>query len=50
MPIPPARALDNPCRPKSGMCISGVLQTTERILRQLILPLGPNWVGTDSAV
>ena len=35
---------------QGGMCISGVLPTTERTPRQLISPLGPNWVGTDCAV
>ena len=35
---------------QGGMCISGVLPTTERTPRQLISPLGPNWVGTGSAV
>ena len=35
---------------QSGMCISGVLKTTERTPRRLISPLDPNWVATDSAV
>ncbi len=35
---------------QGGMCISGRLTTTERTPRHLISPLGPNWVGTDSAV
>ena len=35
---------------QGGMCISGRLTMTERIPRDLISPLGPNWVGTDSAV
>ena len=35
---------------QGGMCISGVLPTTQRTPRQLISLLGPNWVGTDSAV
>ena len=35
---------------QGGMCISGVLTMTERTPRHLISPLGPNWVGTDSAV
>ena len=35
---------------QGGMCISVRLTTTERTPRHLISPLGPNWVGTDSAV
>ena len=35
---------------QSGMCISGRLTMTARTPRHLISPLGPNWVGTDSAV
>ena len=35
---------------QGGMCISGRLTMTERTPRYLISPLGPNWVGTDSAV
>ncbi len=35
---------------QGGMCISGRLTTTERTPRHLISPLGPNWVGTGSAV
>ena len=35
---------------QGGMCISGVLKTTERTPRHLISPLGPKWVVTDSAV
>ena len=35
---------------QGGMCISGVLKTTERTPRHLISPLGPKWVATDSAV
>ena len=35
---------------QSGMCISGVLPTTERTPQLLISPLGPNWVATDSGV
>ena len=35
---------------QGGMCISGVLTRTERTPRLLISPLGPNWVGTGSAV
>ena len=35
---------------QGGMCISGRLTTAERTSRHLISPLGPNWVGTDSAV
>ena len=35
---------------QGGMCISGRLTMTERTPRHLISPLGPNWVGTDSAV
>ena len=35
---------------QGGMCISGRLTMTERTTRDLISPLGPNWVGTDSAV
>ena len=35
---------------QGGMCISGRSTTTERTPRHLISPLGPNWVGTDSAV
>ena len=35
---------------QGGMCISGRLTMTERTPRDLISPLGPNWVGTDSAV
>ena len=35
---------------QGGMCISGRLTRTERTPRHLISPLGPNWVGTDSAV
>ncbi len=35
---------------QGGMCISGVLKTTERTPRHLIPPLGPTRVATDSAV
>ena len=35
---------------QGGMCISGSLTMTERTPRHLISPLGPSWVGTDSAV
>ena len=35
---------------QGGMCISGVLKTTERIPRHLTSPLGPEWVAPDSAV
>ena len=35
---------------QGGMCISGVLKTTERIPRHLTSPLGPKWVAPDSAV
>ena len=35
---------------QGGMCISGSLTMTERTPRHRISPLGPNWVGTDSAV
>ena len=35
---------------QGGMCISGRLTMTERTPWHLISPLGPNWVGTDSAV
>ena len=35
---------------QGGMCISERLTMTERTPRHLISPLGPNWVGTDSAV
>ena len=35
---------------QGGMCISGRLTMTERTPRHLISPLGPNWMGTDSAV
>ena len=28
----------------------GVLKMTERTPQPLVSPLGPNWVGTDSAV
>ena len=35
---------------QGGMCILEILTTTERTLQHLISPLGPNWVGTDSAV
>ena len=35
---------------QGGMCISGVLTTTERTPQCLISPLSPNWVATDSAV
>ena len=35
---------------QGGMCISGSLTMTERTPRHLISPLGPNCVGTDSAV
>ena len=35
---------------QGGICISGVLKTTERTLQHLILLLGPNWVPTDNAV
>ena len=35
---------------QGGMCISGRLTMTERTPRRRILPLGPNWAGTDSAV
>ena len=34
----------------SGMCISGVLKTTERTPLDLVSPLGPKWVATDSAL
>ena len=35
---------------QGGMCISGSLTMTERTPRHLISPLGPSWVGSDSAV
>ena len=35
---------------QGGMCTSGSLTMTERTPRHLISPLGPNCVGTDSAV
>ena len=35
---------------QGGMCISGNLTMTERTPRRLISPLGPSWVGIDSAV
>ena len=35
---------------QAGMCISGVLKTTERTARHLISPLGPKGMPTDSAV
>ena len=35
---------------QGGMCISGVLKTTERTLQHFISPSGPNWVTTESAV
>ena len=35
---------------QGGMCILEILTTTERTPQHLISPLGPNWVGTDSAV
>ena len=35
---------------QGGMCISGVLKTTERTARHLISPLGPKGMPTDSAV
>ena len=35
---------------QGGMCVSGVLKTTERTPRRLISPLGPKRVATDSAV
>ena len=35
---------------QGGMCISGRLTMPERTPRHLISPLGPNRVGTDSAV
>ena len=35
---------------QGGMCILGRLTMTASTPRHLISPLGPNWVGTDSAV
>ena len=35
---------------QGGICISGRLTMTARTPRHLISPLGPNWVGTGSAV
>ena len=35
---------------QGGMCISGVLKTTERTAQHLISPLGPKGMPTDSAV
>ena len=35
---------------QGGMCISGVLKTTERTPQHPISPLSSNWVATDSAV
>ena len=35
---------------RGGMRFSGVLATTERTPRNLISPLDPSWVDTDSAV
>ena len=35
---------------QGGMCISGRLTMTAGSPRHLISSLGPNWVGTDSAV
>ena len=35
---------------QGGMCISGLLKTTERTPRHPMSPSGPNWVTTDSAV
>ena len=35
---------------QGGMCISGSLTMTEGTPRHVISPLGPSWVGTDSAV
>ena len=35
---------------QGGMCISGAQTRTERTPRRLISPLGPDLVGTDSAV
>ena len=35
---------------QGGICISGVLKTTERTPRHLMSPSGPKWVATDSAV
>ena len=35
---------------EGGMCISGVLETTERTPHDLISPLSSNWMATDSAV
>ena len=35
---------------QGGMCISGRSTMTASTPRHLISPLGPNWVGTDSAV
>ena len=35
---------------QGGVCISGRLTMTEMTPRHLISPLGPNWVGTGSAV
>ena len=35
---------------QGGMCIWGILKTTERTLRHLISPLAIIWVATDSAV
>ena len=37
-------------RSQGGMCISGVLKTTERTPRHLMSPLGPKWVAIESAV
>ena len=35
---------------QGGMCILGRFTMTSSTPRHLISPLGPNWVGTDSAV
>ena len=37
-------------RYQGGMCISGVLKTTERTTLNLTSPLDPSWVATGSAV
>ena len=45
--LPPARIVRELNQYQGGMCVSGVLKTTERTPRRLISPLGPKRVATD---
>ena len=50
-PRPAPEALPNQTKPIPRWDVHfGVLKMTERTPQPLVSPLGPNWVGTDSAV